>query len=279
MTKILVLGASGLIGSTIYKYLSSKKNLLVFGTYNQNKPPLKNIIKYDFFDTDTNFINDYDLLINCIGVTKHHNLFSNIDFAYNLNIKLPLILNDLVKSKKIKVIHISTDCIFSGSKGNYKENDIDYSTDIYGQTKRIAESLMKDSLVIRTSTIGHEFFFKKGLLEWFLSINSQCKGFDRAYFNGLTSLELAKIIYKYFIKKSFFPKMLLNIGSNKISKYELLNKLKIIYDLSVKIERDTSFYIDRSLNISKFIKITNYKPKTWYKMLIENKNYIYNVQK
>jgi len=279
MTKILVLGASGLIGSTIYKYLSSKKNLLVFGTYNQNKPPFKNIIKYDFYDSDTNFINDYDLLINCIGITKHHNQFSNIDLAYNLNIKLPLILNDLVKSKKIKVIHISTDCIFSGSKGNYKENDIDYSTDIYGQTKRIAESLMKDSLVIRTSTIGHEFFFKKGLLEWFLSINSQCKGFDRAYFNGLTTLELAKVIYKYFIQKSFFPKMLVNIGSNKISKYELLNKLKIIYDLSVKIERDTSFYIDRSLNISKFIKITNYKPKTWYKMLIENKNYIYNVQK
>lgn len=277
MTKILVLGSSGLIGSTIFKYLSSKKTLSVFGTYNLNKPPFKNLIKFDFLNNNTSFLYEYDLLINCIGITKHHNNFSNIDLTYNLNIKLPLFLNDLVKFKKIKVIHISTDCVFSGSKGNYKENDLDYASDIYGQTKRIAESIMKDSLIIRTSTIGHEFFFKKGLLEWFLSIKSECKGFDKAYFNGLTTLELAKVIYKYFIQRSFFPKILINIGSNKISKYELLNSLKTIYGLNIKIEKDSTFKIDRSLNISKFIKLTDYKPKTWYKMLKDNKNYINNV--
>ena len=277
MIKILILGSSGLIGSTIYKYLSSKKNLLVFGTYNLNKPPFKNVIKFDFFNSNTSFLYNYDLLINCIGVTKHHSHSKDTDLNYHLNIKLPLILNDLVKSKKIKVIHISSDCVFSGSKGNYKENDMDYATDIYGQTKRIAECIMKDSLIIRTSTIGHEFFFKKGLLEWFLSINSECKGFDKAYFNGMTTLELAKVIYKYFIQRSFFPKTLINIGSNKISKFDLLYKFKTIYDMNINIKKDSSFKIDRSLNISKFIKITDYKPKTWYKMLKENKNYINNV--
>lgn len=277
MIKILVLGSSGLIGSTIYKYLNSKKNLSVFGTYNLNKPPFKNLIKFDFFSSNTSFLEEYDLLINCIGLTKHNKNISKIDLAYNLNIKFPLILNDLVKLKKVKVIQISTDCIFSGEKGNYKEDDIDYAYDNYGQTKRIAESIMKDSLVIRTSTVGHEFFYKKGLLEWFLSIRGKCKGFDRAYFNGLTTLELAKVIYKYFIQRSFFPKMLINIGSNKISKYDLLNKFNTIYNHSINIEKDSTFKIDRSLNISKFTKLTDYKPKTWYKMLKENKNYINNV--
>lgn len=277
MTKILVLGSSGLIGSTIYKYLSSKKNISVFGTYNQNKPPFKDLIKFDFFNNNLSFLDKYDLLINCIGLTKHHSNISKIDSVYNLNIKLPLMLNDLVKSKKIKVIQISTDCIFSGAKGNYKEDDIDYASDIYGQTKRIAETIMSDSLIIRTSTIGHEFFFKKGLLEWFISTSGKCRGFDRAYFNGLTTLELAKVIYKYFIQKSYFPKMVINIGSNKISKYELLHKFNTVYDHNINIEKDSTFKIDRSLNISKFIKLTDYKPKTWYKMLKENKNYIQSV--
>jgi dTDP-4-dehydrorhamnose reductase len=141
----------------------------------------------------------------------------------------------------------------------------------------VAESIMKNSLIIRTSTIGHEFFFKNGLLEWFLSTNKQCKGYKNAYFNGLTTLELSKIIYKYFISKSFFPNTLLNIGSKKISKYDLLCEIKKIYKHKTEINEDYKFKIDRSLNTDKFIKLTDYKAKTWYKMLLENKNYISNV--
>ena len=275
--KILVLGASGMIGSSIFKYLSSIKNLSVFGTYNSNKPYFKNISKFDFMIDDIAFLEDYNLIINCIGITKHNIRKSDIDFVYNLNIKLPLILNDLKKTKNINVIQISTDCVFSGMYGNYKENSNDYSKDLYGQTKRIAELIMKDTLVIRTSTVGHEFFYKNGLLEWFLSNESRCKGYSNAFFNGLTTLELAKIIYKYFIKSSFYPKLLINVGSNKISKYELLNKLNTIYDLNIYIEKDLEFKIDRTLDISKFLNLTDYKPKTWYRMLIENKNYLKNV--
>lgn len=277
MKKIIILGSSGLIGSTLFKYLSSKNKISVYGTYNKNKPPFKNQKKFDFNKDNKSFLANYDLIINCIGITKHNPLSSNIDLVYNLNIKLPLILNDLVKSKKVNVIQISSDCIFSGSKGNYKENDIDYSLDTYGQTKRIAEIIMKDSLIIRTSTIGHEFFFKNGLLEWFLSNKKKCVGFKNAYFNGLTTLELAKIIYKYFISKSYYPKYSINLGSKKISKYDLLCKLNKVYDLNINIEKNYDFQIDRTLNISKFLNLTDYKPKTWYKMLIENKNYIKNV--
>ena len=197
--------------------------------------------------------------------------------TYNINVKLPLLLDDLAKKRRFKVIQISSDCIFSGAKGDYKENDTDYASDIYGQTKRISETIMKNSLIIRTSTIGHEFFYKNGLLEWFLSNEKECKGFKNAFFNGLTTLELSKILYKYFIKNSFYPKSVINIGSNKISKYDLLCKIGQVYNLKINIKEDNEFKINRTLNINKFIKLTDYKAKTWYKMLQENKYYIKNV--
>jgi dTDP-4-dehydrorhamnose reductase len=274
---VLVLGASGLIGSTIYKYLVSHKTLEVFGTYSSNKPPFKNIIKFNFLKDDKSFLEKYSIIINCIGITKHNKKASNLSLMYNLNIKLPLILDELSKKKITNVIHISTDCVFSGKIGNYKENSNDFSLSYYGETKRIAEMILKNCLVIRTSTVGHEFFFKNGLLEWFLSQKKKCIGFNNAYFNGLTTLELSKIIYKYFIYKSFFPNKIINVGSKKISKYELLSKMKDLYHRNIEIEKDNQFKIDRTLDISKFINLTDYKPKTWYKMLLENKNYLKNV--
>lgn len=275
--KVLILGSSGLIGSTLYKYLSSKNKISVHGTYNLNKPLLPNQIKFDFNKDDRIFFEDYDLIINCIGITKHNPNCSNMNLVYNLNIKLPLILNDLAKQKKINVIQISSDCIFSGLRGNYRENDTDYSLDTYGQSKRIAETIMKNSLIIRTSTIGHEFFYKNGLLEWFLSNKKSCVGFNNAYFNGLTTLELAKVIYKYFISESYYPKLLINVGSSKISKYDLLCTMKKVYNVNIKIEKNYDFQIDRTLNTSKFSNLTDYKSKTWYKMLIDNKNFIKDV--
>ena len=136
---------------------------------------------------------------------------------------------------------------------------------------------MKNSLIIRTSTVGHEFFYKNGLLEWFLSNKKNCEGFNNAYFNGLTTLELAKVIYKYFISKSYYPKLLINVGSSKISKYDLLCTMKEVYNVNIKIEKNSDFQIDRTLNTSKFSNLTDYKSKTWYKMLIDNKIFIKDV--
>ena len=277
MMNVLVLGASGLIGSSIFKYLSSKKNLFVIGTYNSNKPHFSNIIKYNFLKNDISFFFKYNLIINCIGITKHNKAASDIDLMYQLNIKLPLLLDDCAKKKIFNVIHISTDCVFDGLNGNYKENAFDFSIDNYGQTKRIAERIMKNSLVIRTSTIGHELFYSNGLLEWFLSTKKKCIGFDNAYFNGLTTFELAKVINKYFIKKSYFPRSLINVGSFKISKFDLLCEIKKVYKKNVEIERDFNFKLDRTMNINKFINLTEYKPKTWYKMIQENKDFLNNV--
>ena len=183
----------------------------------------------------------------------------------------------VLKKKIFNVIHISTDCVFDGLNGNYKENAFDFSIDNYGQTKRIAERIMKNSLVIRTSTIGHELFYSNGLLEWFLSTKKKCIGFDNAYFNGLTTFELAKVINKYFIKKSYFPRSLINVGSFKISKFDLLCEIKKVYKKNVEIERDFNFKLDRTMNINKFINLTEYKPKTWYKMIQENKDFLNNV--
>jgi len=254
--KILILGSSGLIGSTIYRYLSQYKKLDIYGTYNRNKPPFLNLI-------------NFDVIINCIGITKHQKDVKDLNKTYFLNIQLPLNLSLYSQKHSINFIHISSDCVFDGIKGNFKERDNRLSGDIYGQTKYIGESIIKNSLIIRTSTIGHEIFFKKGLLEWFLSQKNSCEGYKKAYFNGVTTLELSKILFKFFISRRFFPNMLLNVGTNKISKFDLLQKISKIYDKKIEIKENSSLIIDRSLNISKFINLTEYNQKSWYTMIKE----------
>lgn len=269
--KILILGSSGLIGSTIYRYLSLKNAVSTYGTYNCNKPPFNNLIKFNYLKDSLENFKNFDVIINCIGVTKHKKDINDLNKTYFLNIQLPLNLDLFSQKNSIKVIHISSDCIFNGIKGNFKEKDIRLAKDIYGQSKYIAELILKNSLVIRSSTIGHEIFYKHGLLEWFLYKKKFCDGYKNAYFNGLTTLELAKIIYKYFIRKKYFPKIILNVGSTKISKFDLLQKISKIYNKKIDIKESCSLKIDRSLNISKFINLTEYNPKSWYIMIKESK--------
>lgn len=270
--KILVLGSSGLIGSTIYMYLSKKK-LLTYGTYNNNKPNFKNIIKFNYLQDSIDFFFNFDLIINCIGLTKHMQNINNLNETYFLNIQLPLKLSQFSQIHKKKIIHISSDCVFNGIKGNFKEYDKDLADDIYGQSKYISELILKKSLIIRTSTIGHEIISKNGLLEWFLTQDNIIEGYKNAFFNGLTTLELSKIIYKYFICKNYFPKILINISSSKISKYDLLNHISLIYKKKIKIEENYQYKIDRTLNNSKFLKLTDYKIKSWYTMIKESKDF------
>lgn len=271
--KILILGSSGLIGSTIYRYLSHYKKLDIYGTYNKNKPPFLNLIKFNYFNESLDIFNNFDVIINCIGITKHQKEINNLNKTYFLNIQLPWHLNLFSQKHSIKIIHISSDCVFDGKKGNFKEKDNRLSKDIYGQTKHIAELITKNSLIIRTSTVGHEIFYKRGLLEWFLSQKNSCEGYKKAYFNGVTTLELSKILFKFFINRNFFPNMLLNVGTNKISKFDLLQKVSKIYDKKIEIKENSSLKIDRSLNISKFINLTEYNQKSWYTMIKETRNF------
>jgi dTDP-4-dehydrorhamnose reductase len=275
--RIIILGANGLIGSTLYYYLRKMNNLEVFGTIRKlnvsDNPSL--IGKVDFLNTKDSFdvISDIapSVVINCVGITKHSINYNNIGEVSFINSILPHLLSDFSNIQKFKLIHISSDCVFDGQRGNYSELDLPNSQDLYGKSKFLGElDGCNGSITIRTSTIGHENYTKYGLLEWFLSQDSSCEGFSKAFFSGLTTLELASILYKHFIfDDSIFG--LYNLAGPKINKFDLLKIIAKVYEKDIEIKKNEVFFIDRSLNASKFNDKFGYYVKSWDLMIKEMK--------
>ena len=276
--KILILGSSGILGKTLQLYLS-KKNI-DFLTISREKNNNKNITLKNI----SNFNNLEELIfkirpthiINCIGVTKFNNTYKNKKLTVLLNTKMPIYLAKLCKLNKIYLLHISTDCVFSGKKGNYSDNSYKDTKDLYGLSKNKGEVKNKFTATIRTSFIGPELNTKKSLLSWFLNEKKFVRGYSKAFFSGLTSLELCKIIYNYFIKKNILQNKIINIGSKRISKFTLLTKIRKIFKKNINIVRYQNFIIDRSLDSKKFRKLTSYKVVKWDKMLLELKKFMIN---
>jgi len=193
----------------------------------------------------------YDLVINCIGLTKHRKEFINTSNVILLNTLLPWKLKDMSLQYKFRLIHISTDCVFSGKSGCYNEDDLNDAKDVYGKSKSLGEiAEEKNCITIRTSTIGHEIIHKNGLLEWFLSQNT-CNGYTKAVFSGIPTIILAQIINKYIIPNINLHG-LFNVGGKPICKYDLLSLIHKVYRKKINLIEDDSFVINRSLNSKKF---------------------------
>ena len=271
--KILILGSTGVLGSTLNLFLKSKKLNPFFITRKKKFKShryLKDFTNYKKLKKIITDINP-EIIINCIGVTKFHGDYDNIKNTKFINTKLPIYLSNFCLKKKIFFLHISTDCVFLGNKGNYSDLSKKDAKDLYGLTKNKGEVKNKFSSTIRTSFIGPEKNSNKSLFSWFLGQKNQVNGFSQAFFSGLTSVELSKIIYKYFILKNDFYNQIINIGGKKISKYHLLKIIKIIFNKRIKIKNYSKFKIDRSLNSSKFRKLSNYKLPTWVYLIKELK--------
>ena len=276
--KILILGSSGILSRTLQLYLS-KKNI-DFLTISREKNNSRNVNLKNI----SNFKNLEQLIfkirpthiINCIGITKFNNKYKNKKLTISLNTKMPIYLAELCKFNKIYLLHISTDCVFSGKKGDYSDNSYKDTKDLYGLSKNKGEVKNKFTATIRTSFIGPELNTKKSLLSWFLNEKKFVRGYSKAFFSGLTSLELCKIIYNYFIKKNILQNKIINIGSRRISKFTLLTKIRKIFKKNINIVRYQNFIIDRSLDSKKFRKLTSYKVVKWDKMLLELKKFMIN---
>ncbi len=164
------------------------------------------------------------------------------------------------------MIHISTDCIFSGSKGNYTEADLSDATDLYGRTKYLGEVEYPHCVTLRTSIIGHELKTDLSLIDWFLNQTGIVKGFTKAMYTGFPTIEMERII-----TNSVIPNETLSgtyqVSSAPISKYDLLSLVKSVYKKQIDIERFDDFAIDRSLDSSKFQLATGYKPPSWDEMI------------
>tara|TARA_B100000989_G_scaffold257120_1_gene206537 strand:- start:772 stop:1611 length:840 start_codon:yes stop_codon:yes gene_type:complete len=266
--KIILFGSTGMLGSQMLRHLSKNKKFKIFEMNRKKKAKsIKiNINNQEEIINRIKYIKP-DYLINCIGWIKQKNI--NPNKAYLVNTQFPIFLSNLSLILNYKFIHISTDCVFSGSKGAYKDNDYKDAKDLYGLSKNFGEVKNLNTCTLRTSIIGFEITRKKfGLLEWFLSQKHKVKGYNKVYFSGLTTLEMSKVIEKYLSNKKIYNQVL-NVSSEYISKYTLLKIIKIIFKKDIELVKSPKIKLNRTLNSEKFRIITGYKCPSWKKMISE----------
>ena len=219
------------------------------------------IIGFDAEKTD-NLIDIFariqpDVVVNCIGVVKQLEVAKNPLTVLPLNTMLPHRLERLCANAGARLIHISTDCVFSGTRGRYLESDASDTTDLYGKTKYLGEVTGANSVTLRTSIIGHELNTSHSLIEWFLRQQGDISGYTKAIFSGLPTIELARVIRDFVLPNPSLSG-LYHVASAPISKYDLLNLVAQYYGKSIKNTPDNSVVIDRSLDGQLFAQETGY---------------------
>ncbi len=277
--RILILGGDGMLGHQLFKHLKSSYDVRV--TLRQDLAVYK---KFMLFSTDNTYsgidvrspgklvevLTDFhpDAVVNAIGIVKQMPEANESIPSLEINALFPHRLALLCKDISARMIHLSTDCVFSGKKGSYKESDTSDADDLYGRTKFLGEVAEKHCLTLRTSMIGRELSRKKNLLEWFLAQNETVYGYKKFVFSGFTTLELSRAIESLLIN---YPEAhgVYHVSSEPISKYDLLSLIKTSLKLSIEIIPDESFLCDRSLDSTKFRKEFNYTPPTWKEMIEE----------
>jgi dTDP-4-dehydrorhamnose reductase len=244
--KVLILGSTGLLGSTVAKYFENNKN---FDTHlafrNENVSFGKNKVFFDALNTSLDSLPKADYIINCIGIIKP---FMEMDKEKNIYINslFPHKLSSYCKKNNIKLIHITTDCVFSGKDGNYNENSAHDALDLYGKSKSIGEP--DNCMVIRTSIIGEEIHKNASLIEWAKSMrDKEVNGFTNHIWNGVTTKHYAELCEK-IINNNLYKEELFHIHSNNVTKYYLLNLISHKFNLKLKINSfQTKEKCDRSL--------------------------------
>jgi dTDP-4-dehydrorhamnose reductase len=271
--KILVLGSSGMIGRTMFHVLAQRPGWQVIGSVRAKAfegtapgPVVGSIdlTNHDHLERLFGHIRP-EVVINCAGLTKHLPEGNSPIPALAMNALLPHRLVQLCEISKARMIHVSTDCVFSGHAGDYNEHDATDSADVYGKTKALGEVTTGDALTLRTSTIGHEHGTRLGLLEWFLA-QSQCKGFRHAIFSGLSSVEFARVVRDIVIPDPSLSG-LYHVGASPIDKLTLLQTIAHIYKKDIAIAVDETFRINRSLNTDKFAAATGYRAPAWPELI------------
>lgn len=274
MKRILIIGASGMLGSTLMRFFSKEFSFETYGTVrlmgSSDSYPLDvlpnlitgiDVLSMDSLHKVFADVNP-DIVINCVGVVKQLSGASDPLVALPLNSLFPHRLAKLCSVSNSRLIHISTDCVFSGSKGMYVESDIPDADDLYGVSKRLGEVDYSNAITLRTSIIGHELNGSRSLIDWFLSQTNSVQGFNRAVFSGLPTIEIAHIINDYVIPNSQL-RGLYHVSAEPINKYDLLSLVADIYEKDISIVENAKLIINRSLDSSQFRKATGFSPSSW----------------
>lgn len=241
MEKIMVIGASGMLGYAVSSYFKTNDYDVVEITRAQfdiANDPIKKLELY---------MDGVGVVINCAGVIKPTIQNNTIENVLRINSMFPRNLAKLSDRMGIKCFHITTDCVYTGKKGNYSENDYFDADDLYGLSKNAGEN--KDCMTLRTSIIGEENGKSRSLLEWAKSqAGKEVNGFTNHLWNGVTTLYLAEVI-ETILTNNLYEKGLFHIHSpNTVNKYELLQIFNRAYGLNLKVNPvEAKEAIDRSL--------------------------------
>ena len=273
--KVLVLGATGMFGNMMMTSLYKDGRYEAWGT-------LRDITGLKHFPAviHPNLISGVDVLdedkvqsvfetvqpdvvINCVGLIKQLATANDPLIVLPINAMLPHRLSRICGEFNSRLVHISTDCVFSGDKGFYDESSESDAKDLYGKSKYIGEvTELLHAITLRTSIIGHELTTNYALIDWFLSQKETVKGYVNAIYTGLPTIELANVIMDYVIPR---PNLngLYQVASKPVNKYDLLQLVSEIYGKKITIIPDKSFNMDRSLNGARFAEATNYIVPDW----------------
>jgi len=279
VTRILVLGASGMLGHKLFQRASGEFE--TFGTVRRWNPAWGSLAILDRarlrvvdasnFAAVEQVIDSVqpDWIVNCIGIVKQRPESQDKAISMLINTELPGVVDQVARSRGARLIHISTDCVFSGRAGDYRESDRPDPTDLYGETKRAGEVAARDAIILRTSLIGREIATGSSLVEWFLRNQSRSvSGFRRAIFSGLTTITMADEIKRIISDASLAPG-LYHVSEDPIDKYSLLRMLGEAYHTTVQVSPEDSFQIDRSLNSERYRGATGFRPRPWPALIAE----------
>jgi dTDP-4-dehydrorhamnose reductase len=277
--RVLILGASGMLGSMLFKCFHEYSDHAVLGVV-RSRASIKNFsssqagrleVIDDILDPRTagSLIRGYKptTLINCIGLVKQLDESLNPLLALPVNSIFPHQLDEICASLECKLIHFSTDCVFSGNTGGYDEDSIADSRDIYGLSKYLGElTSSPNAITLRTSIIGHELCRHTSLLDWFLRSEVCVNGFRNAVFSGLTTREVFNVIINYVLPKTSLSGVY-HLASTPISKFDLLLAIKAEYGKAIEVVPVDIPVINRSLVSERFQVATGYIQKPWSEQL------------
>ena len=272
--RVLVLGASGMLGNAVLRFFAQSAGFDVAGsarsasTLAQLPADLRERVvtgvDVENVDSLARLFAQVrpDVVINCIGLVKQLAEADDPLLAIPINALLPHRLARLCQVAGARFVHVSTDCVFTGAKGMYREEDPADAQDLYGRSKHLGEVDYDNAVTLRTSIIGHELASAHGLVGWFLAQTGQVRGFTRAVFSGLPTVELARVIRDHVLPR---PELrgLHHVSAAPIAKFDLLQLVAQAYGRTTVIVPDDRLVIDRSLDSTRFRQITGYAPPAW----------------
>jgi dTDP-4-dehydrorhamnose reductase len=270
----MVLGVTGMLGNAMLRVLSANLGLNVYGTVRSERSlryfsgnfSSQIIVGIDVENYDS-LVKAFaavrpDVVVNCIGLVKQLVGANDPLQAVPINTLLPHRLAALCQATGARLVHISTDCVFAGTKGNYLESDFPDAHDLYGRSKLLGEVDYPHAITLRTSIIGHELTGQKSLVGWFLAQQGPVKGFTRAIFSGLPTVELARVVCDFILPH---PELhgLYHVAAKPINKFDLLKLVAKTYSKAIEIIPADELIINRSLNADRFRRATGYMPPEW----------------